>query len=55
MNIICTDNSGFEDQLRNETTYKVLATGVNGYLIENDQNQERWYGAVHFTISGSSL
>lgn len=55
MNIECTDNSGFEDALSNEQTYKVLATGVNGYLIENDKNQERWYGSIHFKISGASL
>jgi hypothetical protein len=52
MIIECVDNSGFEDGLSNDRKYKVLATGVNGYLIENDNSQERWYGAVHFKMPG---
>lgn len=55
MNIICTNNDGFSDQLSNDRIYKVLATGVNGYLIENDKNQERYYGSSKFKISGLSL
>ena len=50
MNIECQNSDGFEDQLSNNRIYKVKEIGANGYLIENDQSQVRWYGESKFSI-----
>jgi hypothetical protein len=46
----CTSNSGFEDQLTEDSTYKVLAYQNNSIQIENDKGQVRWYGKIHFDV-----
>jgi len=46
--IECIDNNGFEDQLTDCMEYKVKEVGSNGYLIENDNEENRWYGAMKF-------
>ncbi len=50
MQIECNDNDGFSDQLSNDRIYAVKEIGSNGYLIESDQSQDRWYGASKFSI-----
>jgi hypothetical protein len=50
MIIECMTNDGFEDQLTSSGQYKVKETGSNGFLIENDKSQERWYGSARFEI-----
>lgn len=50
MIIECIDNGGFEDQLSDAGSYRVIQRGVNSYLIENDLGQERWYGTAKFEI-----
>lgn len=49
MYVICIDANGFEDQLTYEAVYKIDEQGANSYLILNDEEQERWYGKVHFS------
>jgi len=46
--IECIDDNGFEDQLTACAKYKVKEVGLNGYLIENDNEESRWYGAAKF-------
>jgi hypothetical protein len=46
----CKSNGGFEDQLTESTTYKVLAYQNNSIQIENDKDQVRWYGKMHFDV-----
>lgn len=50
MIIECTDNSGFEDQLQPGQDYIVIQQGKNDYLIENDKNEQHWYGAFRFDV-----
>ncbi len=50
MNIECIDNGGFEDQLTASSQYRVKEIGHNGYLIENDNEQARWYGESKFSM-----
>ncbi len=54
MNIECIRNDGFEDQLTAGIAYRVSRVGQNSYLIENDNQQQRWYGRQHFNIRGSA-
>lgn len=50
MIIECVRNDGFEDQLTASSAYRVKELGENSYLIENDREDQRWYGHQHFTI-----
>lgn len=48
MNILCVCDNGFEDQLTKGKKYEVVSTGANGFEIENDNGEERYYGATKF-------
>tara|TARA_R110001583_G_scaffold2388_3_gene17360 strand:- start:1419 stop:1583 length:165 start_codon:yes stop_codon:yes gene_type:complete len=50
MDIECTQNHGFEDQLSENRVYSIKELGQNSYLIENDKQEQCWYGRQHFTI-----
>lgn len=50
MLIECVRNEGFEDQLTTNSAYQVEEIGENSYLIQNDSQDQRWYGRQHFTI-----
>ncbi|MEH6824574.1 MAG: hypothetical protein V7629_11750 [Motiliproteus sp.] len=50
MIIECVRNEGFENQLTESSAYQVKELGENSYLIENDEQQRRWYGRQLFTI-----
>jgi len=51
MIIECIRNDGFEDQLTAEGAYRVQEMGDNSYLIENDNEEARWYGRQHFRLN----
>lgn len=50
MYIECKQNFGFEDQLTEQAVYRIKELGENSYLIENDKQQECWYGRQHFLV-----
>ena len=50
MYIECIRNDGFEDQLTSCSTYQVKEVGNNSYLIQNDNEESRWYGDQHFSV-----
>ena len=50
MYIECIRADGFEDQLTSTMTYQVKEVGENSYLIENDNEESRWYGNQHFSV-----
>lgn len=47
--VVCKDEDGFEDQLTSSTPYAIREVGVNSYLIENDNEELRWYGDQNFS------
>lgn len=51
MIIECHSSDGFEDQLTTDTAYLVKEVGANSYLIQNDNEEQAWYGTSHFKIS----
>lgn len=52
MIVECVNNDGFEDQLGEAvlSEYEVKEIGENSYLIENDNEENRWYGTDKFRI-----
>ena len=48
MMITCICNEAFEDQLTKGKAYRVLSTGVNGFMIKNDKKEVKDYGAMKF-------
>lgn len=50
MIVKCKTNSGFEDQLTSNSSYRVKELGENSYLVQNDKGQVRWYGQQNFNI-----
>ena len=52
MIVECVDTEGFEDQLGEAvlSEYEVKEVGKNSYLVENDNGENRWYGAHRFEI-----
>lgn len=52
MIVECINNDGFEDQLGEAvlSEYEVEEIGENSYLIENDNEENRWYGTDKFRI-----
>lgn len=49
MNIECTDNGGFEDQLTQGQLYKVHNSQGYSLQIKDDTGQVRWYGRLKFS------
>lgn len=44
----CKDNAGFEDILTTGKKYKVMAFNTNSVLINDDKDNVKWLGEVHF-------
>jgi hypothetical protein len=48
--IKCIDNSGFEDLLTENQMYPIVERGVNGFLVECDKGDLRWFGGLKFEV-----
>jgi hypothetical protein len=46
----CTDNGGFEDLLTENHNYVMIERGVNGFLVETDKGDLRWFGSMKFEV-----
>lgn len=46
MNVICSDNAGFEDMLTTGKTYPVQAAKNGSYLVLDDKGKPRWFGTA---------
>lgn len=51
LTVQCIDNTDAEDQLTLGANYQVLATGLSGFLLADDNGEESWHRAKFFRFN----